>query len=65
MLDKRLLDILACPLCKGPLEYDASHEELLCRIDALAYPVRDGIAVMLQEEARKLDPASRDSAQHE
>ena len=54
MLDKKLLDILACPVCKGPLVYDREHEELICKADRLAYPVRDDIPVMLEEEARKL-----------
>ncbi len=54
MLDKKLLAILACPLCKGPLQYDAAASELICRADALAFPVRDDIPVMLEGEARRL-----------
>lgn len=54
MLDKKLLAILVCPLCKGPLRYDAERQELACRGDGLAFPVRDGIPVMLEEEARRL-----------
>lgn len=55
MVDDRLLAILACPKCKGELEYiTAPSEELLCRSCALAYPVRDDIPVMLIEEARTL-----------
>lgn len=55
MVDERLLSILACPKCKGELEYITSpSEELLCRSCALAYPVRDDIPVMLIEEARTL-----------
>ncbi|MFP5430395.1 MAG: Trm112 family protein [Gammaproteobacteria bacterium] len=54
MLDKKLLAILVCPLCKGPLRYDAEQQELVCRSDGLAFPVRDGIPVMLEEEARRL-----------
>jgi uncharacterized protein YbaR (Trm112 family) len=53
-MDKRLLDILVCPVCKGPLTYDKKADELICRIDRLAYPVRDDIPVMLEDEARKL-----------
>jgi uncharacterized protein YbaR (Trm112 family) len=53
-LDKKLLDILACPVCKGPLVYDREHQELICKADRLAYPVRDDIPVMLEEEARQL-----------
>lgn len=57
MLDKRLLDILVCPVTKAPLEWRADREELWCRASRLAYPVRDGIPVMLEEEARPLDEA--------
>jgi uncharacterized protein YbaR (Trm112 family) len=53
-LDKKLLDILACPVCKGPLIYDQENQELICKADRLAYPVRDDIPVMLEEEARQL-----------
>lgn len=54
MLDKKLLEILACPICKGPLEYDKKQSELVCKADRLAFPVRDGIPVMLEEEARSI-----------
>jgi uncharacterized protein YbaR (Trm112 family) len=54
-IDPRLLEILVCPLTKGPLEYDPSANELISRKAGLAYPVRDGIPIMLPEEARKLD----------
>jgi len=53
-LDSKLLDILACPLCKGPLTWRAEERELVCRAERLAYPVRDGVPVMLEEEARRL-----------
>ena len=53
-MDTKLLDILACPLCKGPLQYHRSQQLLVCRADRLAYPIRDGIPVMLEEEARQL-----------
>lgn len=53
-MDKKLLDILVCPLCKGPLVYDRKKSELICKPDRLAYPVRDDIPVMLEDEARKL-----------
>jgi uncharacterized protein len=53
-MDKRLLDILVCPVTKAPLTWDAEKQELLCRASRLAYPVRDGIPVMLEEEARPL-----------
>jgi uncharacterized protein YbaR (Trm112 family) len=54
MLDKKLLSILVCPLCKGPLKYNAEKQELVCRGDSLAYPIREGMPVMLQEQARQL-----------
>lgn len=53
-MDPKLLDILVCPLCKGPLTYHRDAQELVCRADRLAYPIRDGIPVMLEEEARRL-----------
>jgi len=53
-MDKKLLDVLACPVCKGPLKYNKSPEELICPVDRLAFPVRDDIPVMLEEEAREL-----------
>jgi uncharacterized protein len=53
-VDSRLLDILACPLCKGPLRLDRPSQSLVCRADRLAFPVRDDIPVMLEEEARQL-----------
>jgi uncharacterized protein len=56
-MDARLLDILVCPVCKGPLLYRKPDAELICRADRLAFPVRDDIPVMLEEEARKLAPA--------
>jgi len=55
-IDPRLLEILVCPLCKGPLVYRKAEGELVCKPDRLAYPVKDGIPVMLEDEARKLDP---------
>ena len=56
MLDKKLLAILACPICKSGLYYDQPKQELICYPDALAYPIRDGIPVMLDTEARALTP---------
>jgi uncharacterized protein YbaR (Trm112 family) len=55
-LDPKLLEILVCPLCKGPLVYRKEAAELVCKADRLGYPVRDGIPVMLEEDARKLPP---------
>ena len=53
-MDKRLLDILVCPLCKSPLHLDPAKQELICKADRLAYPIRDDVPVMLADEARKL-----------
>jgi len=53
-VDKYLLDILVCPLCKGPLVYRKTEQELICKFDRLAYPIREGIPVMLEKEARSL-----------
>ena len=54
MIDKKLLDILVCPVTKGPLTYDKEHQELVSKSARLAYPIRDGIPIMLEEEARPL-----------
>lgn len=54
-MDPRLLDILVCPITKGPLQYDKARQELISRAAGLAYPIRDGIPVMLESEARRLD----------
>ncbi|MCL4134740.1 UNVERIFIED_CONTAM: hypothetical protein GTU68_041214 [Idotea baltica] len=54
MIDKKLLSILVCPVSKAPLEYDKDKQELVCRASGLAYPIRDGIPVMLESEARQL-----------
>lgn len=53
-MDKRLLDILVCPLTKAPLVYHKERQELICKASRLAYPIRDGIPVMLTSEARPL-----------
>jgi len=58
-MDPRLLDILVCPVTKAPLEYDRLRQELICRPAGLAYPIRDGIPVMLESEARRLDEEER------
>jgi uncharacterized protein YbaR (Trm112 family) len=55
-MDPKLLDILVCPLCKGPLLYRKAEKELVCTACRLAYPIRDDIPVMLEDEARKLPP---------
>ena len=53
-MDSKLLDILVCPICKGRLAYDKAKSELVCRADRLAYPIRDDIPVMLEDEARRV-----------
>ena len=53
-MDRRLLDILVCPLCKSQLHLDTDNHELICKADRLAYPIRDDVPVMLVEEARNL-----------
>ena len=53
-MDARLLDVLVCPVCKGPLEYDKKAQELICRADRLAYPIRDGIPIMWADQARSV-----------
>ncbi len=58
-MDKKLLAILVCPVCKGPLDYRAEDQELVCKADGVAYPIRDGIPVMLESEARALTTDER------
>lgn len=53
-MDKKLLEILVCPLCKGKLVYQKSAQELICKADRLAFPIKDDIPVMLEEEARAM-----------
>lgn len=53
-MDKKLLDILACPVCKGPLVYVKKQNELVCKADRLAFPIREDIPVMLEDEARQI-----------
>lgn len=54
-MNKKLLEILACPTCKGPLLYREQKQELICRLDKIAYPIREGIPVMLPEEGRMVN----------
>ena len=56
-MDPKLLDILVCPVTKGPLIYDKQKQELVSKAARLAYPIRDGIPVMLEDEARRLEPS--------
>ena len=60
-MDKKLLDILACPLCKSTLIYKQDEQELICKADLLAFPVKDGIPVMLEDEARQLTNEEADA----
>jgi len=60
-VDPKLLELLVCPVTKGPLEYDAEAQELISRSAGLAYPIEDGIPIMLPEDARRLDDAPRAS----
>lgn len=53
-MDKKLLDILVCPICKGALIYRAAEQELICRFDRFAYPIREDIPIMLETQAREL-----------
>lgn len=59
-MDHKLIDVLVCPLCKGELQYKKDAKELICRFDKLAYPIRDGIPVMLEEQARKVSSEELD-----
>ncbi len=54
-MDKKLLDILVCPICKGPLHYKKEAKELICKFDRLAYPIREGIPIMLENDARQMN----------
>jgi uncharacterized protein YbaR (Trm112 family) len=54
-VDRKLLEVLVCPVTKGPLEFDSARQELISRSARLAYPIRDGIPIMLPEEARKIE----------
>ena len=55
-VDKKLLAILVCPICKGELTYEKENEELVCRAEKLAFPIQDDIPIMLESEARRLEP---------
>lgn len=61
MIDPKLLDILACPICKSPLRYEKDEQELICFADRLAFPIRDDIPVMLEDEARSLSLEETDA----
>lgn len=63
MIDKKLLSLLVCPVSKAPVEYHQDKQELICWASGLAYPVRDGIPVMLEGEARQLSLAEKEAHQ--
>jgi uncharacterized protein YbaR (Trm112 family) len=56
-MDTRLMELLVCPVCKGPLQLDAGTRQLVCQADRLGFVVRDGIAIMLESEAQHVEPA--------
>ena len=58
-MDHKLLDILVCPICKGRLQFNQERDALVCRADKLAFPIEDGIAVMLESRARPLAPETQ------
>lgn len=60
-MNHKLLDVLVCPICKGDLVYKKDSEELICRFDKLAYPIRDDIPVMLEDEAHKVSSEELDA----
>lgn len=62
-MESRLLEILVCPVCKSSLRYDRQRQELVCRADRLAFPIRDGVPILLEGEARGINPASRTSSE--
>ncbi|MEY4429176.1 MAG: hypothetical protein RLZZ182_1865 [Pseudomonadota bacterium] len=61
-MDTRLIELLVCPVCKGPLQRSDDRNDLICHADRLAFPIRDGIPVMLESEARSLDAPAAPSA---
>ena len=63
MLDKKLIEILVCPICKKDLILDKKNKELICLTDLLAFPIREGIPVMLESEARELDLSDKEKYQ--
>lgn len=64
MIDKTLLSLLVCPVTKAPLHYFADTDELICKASGLAYPIRDGIPVMLESEAREISAAEKEALPH-
>ena len=60
-LNPKILDVIACPICKGKLHYDKSAHELICNLDRLAFPVRNGVPIMVEKEARVLNERYKES----
>ncbi len=58
-MNQKLFEILVCPICKGPLQYDKKNQELECPSDKIAFPIRDGIAVMLTDQARDFSETAK------
>ncbi|MGX9415777.1 Trm112 family protein [Vibrio sp. RC27] len=58
-MDHRLLEIVACPICKGKLVFDKENQELICKLDRLAYPIKEGIPVLIEAEARVMEMDER------
>jgi len=57
-MDKSIFDVLVCPICKSSLQYDEAAQELICKADRLAFPIRDGMPIMLKDEARQIEPTT-------
>lgn len=55
LLNSKILDVIACPICKGKLHYDKIAQELICNFDKLAYPIEDGVPIMIADKARKIE----------
>ncbi|MEI8054906.1 MAG: Trm112 family protein [bacterium] len=55
LLNSKILDVIACPICKGKLHYDKTAQELICNFDKLAYPIEDGVPIMIADKARKIE----------
>ena len=61
-MDARLIDVMVCPVCKGPLQHEKKSQELICNADKLAFPIRDGIPVMWTDQARDLSAPAADAS---
>ncbi len=59
LANSKILDVIACPICKGKLYYDKSAQELICNLDKLAYPIKDGVPIMIVDQTRKMEQRSK------